>query len=392
MKKNLLTIAVMLLSAVAFAQIPDDTTNFQTVCSTGQTLWYKITSPNTVALKECVNWGSNSANLDIPAEVEHNGVTYRVNVIRSGAISSDVLHSVSIPWSIDTMQTMAFTCSSLFNVHFNARDCYLAYENSTNAWGHTVIVNIMNLYIGDSVIRIGDSAFLTAKNLRYLEIGQSVTHIGRFAFKDALLDTLVSHAAQAPSLGDIPNDTVFSPHHFMTDNTKVLVPCGSLESYRQGWTMFKTIYENADYYDVTVNNDGFGEAYVLEKFCEDQKAVIKAEPYYGYMFSGWDDGNTDNPRTLYLTQDTVMTAHFAPLSVDEGCETPLSAYPNPTDGTFTIEAEDITAVEVFDQLGQKVMTDHSGSRTVNVSALPAGIYFLKVETATGTKYGKLMRR
>lgn len=39
--------------------------------------------------------------------------------------------------------------------------------------------------------------------------------------------------------------------------------------------------------------------------------TITAEPYYGYYFVHWADGNTDNPRTIELTQDTIMEAVFA---------------------------------------------------------------------------------
>ena len=38
--------------------------------------------------------------------------------------------------------------------------------------------------------------------------------------------------------------------------------------------------------------------------------TITATPEYGYRFSHWDDGNTDNPRDVYLTQDTHFTAYF----------------------------------------------------------------------------------
>ena len=50
--------------------------------------------------------------------------------------------------------------------------------------------------------------------------------------------------------------------------------------------------------------------------------TITATPNYGYHFTQWDDGNTDNPRTITLTQDTTFTAHFAPnqynLTVNAG--------------------------------------------------------------------------
>ena len=51
--------------------------------------------------------------------------------------------------------------------------------------------------------------------------------------------------------------------------------------------------------------------YVNKTLYGDSIAIIEAIPNYGYYFSHWADGNTDNPRTLYLTQDTVMEAVFA---------------------------------------------------------------------------------
>ena len=39
--------------------------------------------------------------------------------------------------------------------------------------------------------------------------------------------------------------------------------------------------------------------------------VVTATPNYGYHFVQWQDGNSDNPRTVTLTQDTTMTAYFA---------------------------------------------------------------------------------
>ena len=38
---------------------------------------------------------------------------------------------------------------------------------------------------------------------------------------------------------------------------------------------------------------------------------VTATPNYGYHFVQWQDGNSDNPRTVTLTQDTTMTAYFA---------------------------------------------------------------------------------
>ena len=39
--------------------------------------------------------------------------------------------------------------------------------------------------------------------------------------------------------------------------------------------------------------------------------TIEATPNYGYHFKQWSDGNTDNPRTIELRQDTAFEAIFA---------------------------------------------------------------------------------
>ena len=39
---------------------------------------------------------------------------------------------------------------------------------------------------------------------------------------------------------------------------------------------------------------------------------IEAMPNVGYKFTHWNDGDTTNPRAVYLTQDTLFTAYFAP--------------------------------------------------------------------------------
>jgi hypothetical protein len=39
--------------------------------------------------------------------------------------------------------------------------------------------------------------------------------------------------------------------------------------------------------------------------------TLTATPNYGYHFTQWSDGNTDNPRTIVLTQDTTFTAEYA---------------------------------------------------------------------------------
>ena len=50
--------------------------------------------------------------------------------------------------------------------------------------------------------------------------------------------------------------------------------------------------------------------------------TFEAQPNYGYHFIQWNDGVTENPRTIYLVQDTTFTAEFAinQYSINVSCD------------------------------------------------------------------------
>ena len=74
---------------------------------------------------------------------------------------------------------------------------------------------------------------------------------------------------------------------------------------------------------------------------------ISATPYEHAQFAGWDDGNTDNPRTLVVNSDMILTAIFEPrpmytITVTSVSSTMGSAFGG---GTFYANTEtDIWAV------------------------------------------------
>ena len=79
------------------------------------------------------------------------------------------------------------------------------------------------------------------------------------------------------------------------------------------WGSFLNIHRG---YWVTLqaNNAQWGEVTGAGLYA--QEATITATPNEGYIFLRWSDGNTDNPRTLTVTQDTTLTAEFA---IEGGC-------------------------------------------------------------------------
>ena len=68
-------------------------------------------------------------------------------------------------------------------------------------------------------------------------------------------------------------------------------------------------------YTVSFEKDGgLGEAQVESRTQNldcNVTAVMSATPEFGYHFVRWNDGNTDNPRTVLLTQDTTFMVEFS---------------------------------------------------------------------------------
>ena len=64
------------------------------------------------------------------------------------------------------------------------------------------------------------------------------------------------------------------------------------------------------YYQVETSVVGNGTVTEGGIYAEGTEITLTATPDEGYQFTQWSDGNTDNPRTLVLTQDTSLVAHF----------------------------------------------------------------------------------
>ncbi|MCQ2264556.1 MAG: hypothetical protein MJZ46_00715 [Bacteroidales bacterium] len=73
---------------------------------------------------------------------------------------------------------------------------------------------------------------------------------------------------------------------------------------------------------VNANNTAWGTVTGGGTYTENASATLTATANEGYKFVGWQDGNTDNPRTITVTQNATYTATFE-------ASTPT---PPPTDG------------------------------------------------------------
>lgn len=94
--------------------------------------------------------------------------------------------------------------------------------------------------------------------------------------------------------------------------------------------------------------------------------------------------------------DDFRFGNFANLSTEDFKITNLSIYPNPTTGSWNISSHNtiIKSIEVFNTQGSKVLELYPNSIITNVEAskLNSGIYISRINTESGTRTIKLIKR
>ena len=61
---------------------------------------------------------------------------------------------------------------------------------------------------------------------------------------------------------------------------------------------------------VNSNNDAWGTVTGTGTYADGATATLTATPNAGYEFEKWQDGNTENPRTITVSADETYTAYF----------------------------------------------------------------------------------
>ena len=237
-----------------------------------------------------------------------------------------------------------------YNFDIAKKVATVTYNGSDDPWnnpsytGDVVIPATVN-YEGMTfeVLTIGQYAFFFAYEVTSVSIPEGVVHIETetFAdcgFKEITLPTsiqsigsrafnygmgIINHitllAPTPPTIGDRAFGYTSSEYEGMT--CTIHIPCGTLETYLagEGWTPLSTqdgLYikepDPENTLTVATTNEQQGAAHIVQSnACDDDNAIIEAVANYGYHFVQWNDGNTDNPRNIVVTEDITYTAEFA---------------------------------------------------------------------------------
>lgn len=269
-KRFTLTIALLFATMQTWAQ------DFVDFC------WqYEIISNANLTVRivgRTCNWQYDE--ITIPSSVTHNGITFTVTEIGDYA-------------------------------------CFERYSDGSHYLYYNRLYHATTINIPNTITSIGDSAFAAGDvygmNLMTINISSSVTSIGNHAFAGCSnLTSINFYSTTPPTIGTGAFNGV--PLY-----TFVYTPCGTSSAYSNNSQLnqFSHFVEEGVYGTVTLQQTTGGTIEMTQEPTCTTPAIITATPattysFPAYDFVSWSDGDTNNPRSLYVTSDTLISAIFTP--------------------------------------------------------------------------------
>lgn len=258
-KLNTLLIAVALISIVGNA-------NAQSFVENN---WkYDVVSNSELTIKligRCYPNNSWPSITEIPSTVVHNGITFTVTQIGKKV------------------------------THWEGNSNGSGYYRSAHNYGN----GMTDIILPSTITTIEDSAFWGCTNL------------SNITFQSIIPPTMGTNVFSGVPL-----------YAFL------YVPCGRITMYStySGLNQFSHFTEVGTYGILTAqaNNSEYGTVTITQEPTCTTPAIVEASNIVHhnvsgaqyttsyYHFTSWDDGNTSNPRTLFVTDDTTITALFEP--------------------------------------------------------------------------------
>lgn len=435
---------------------------------TGASRWYGHKMP----------WGE----LVIPAEVEHDGITYTVVSIGPRAFSgckeitslniastvaeigayafyqcTGITGEVTVGENIVNIGRSAFYgCSGITSVRFNAVKCEsMGGTHSSTAFGGCRALK--NIVFGPQVTRIPDYAFVGMDGLSFeWNLSESLEYIGEFAFAycSNISGTLriPSHVKQIGSyafaqchavtaielpkrLEKIDNRAFYQCVGVSEVNVKALtpptlgnevfsglktsvvynVPCIAIERYKDAlqWRRMRnlrTTYPCKLDLVAEVNDPQAGTVTGAGSYGMGEKVLLTVICNAGYGFRNWSDGNTDNPRSVTVSDTMTYTAVLQKAEIiheveyvhdtiyKDGRDTLVEYYEindvaepiNSQEGIVynrdkrrievPIDKGDIVEIALYNDAGQCVLTGMPRRGHINMRRFPTGNYIVRVTT------------
>lgn len=297
-----------------------------------------------------------------------------VRVIPSNIfINCNGLVKINIPSTVKTIEKQAFQdCKNVSKLYLGSGLTYIG----DNAFKGCISLEEINyhpircIYMGNFSLPV----FIGCPNLVTLSIGTEVEVLPMFAFSGC------------SSIHWINSKTIIPPiiqeNTFEHLNPDVLlsVPCNAIDVYESSnyWNLcnIQGLYD----YNISVESSDDLQGFVTiitNADCDNHNATIQAIPYEGFIFDHWNDGNTDNPRTIEVITDMSFTAYFKTNNdIEEMDGNSIKVYT--ADGVVLVDGAENKQFELFNIHGQMVKSGIFSASITSIEVEITGMYLLRI--------------
>jgi len=357
----------------------------------------------------CYPAGKTNTTYNIPNSI--------IRIEPSAFSGCNNLISVTIPNGVESIGNDAFGgCSSLTSI---------AIPNSVTtigSWAFNDCSSLISVTIGNSVEYIGYYPFGYCTSLTSIDVESENNH---YASENGVLfnknkTTLVCYpAGKTTEAYDIPNGVIEVGDRAFgscANLTSVTLPIGVTTI---GYMAFVDCINLAS---ITIANSVIYYCDWAFYNCTGLTLItnfnpVPAEVYYGIF---WNVNQSEctlevpiNSVSAYKNAETWK--EFKIVGIEVGIETitndelQITVYPNPTEGVLHVETQCIASlqnIEVFDVMGRMVYTVKTrllrqaqqplaslqdDTTTLDISHLPSGIYFVRIQTEDGAVVRKVVK-
>lgn len=145
--------------------------------------------------------------------------------------------------------------------------------------------------------------------------------------------------------------------------------------------------------DLTVQTNAIGENNTGKEGGEGMTSTQMRDPQFvNTLNQGLTTPVWKRDFSLQINRGFPILQWQSGLGVNENHNLPVSLYPIPTNGSLTIEAEKLRHVSIFNAIGQQVYDGQAEGDVFecNMSDHDAGIYLIRLETASGIATKRLV--
>ena len=267
---------------------------------------------NSDGVVACRYW-VNDNNADLPFTAVENP-TLPYTLIGDLDVTPQPLRCANFHFEVNNDMPMLYAVNDL-HVQFMAADGHLI--KSVNQYVESIAADTLTAekwteIKNDTVIKAntptGETIYWYAMNL---EAGDTV------CLKTNYSSTLQVFSHSADKVFESQADSSLIFRQFIAEKDEMYyLALHTVNTTKAQVTLTVDLNKLIHYYTVATSTNGHGTVTEGGTYAEGTAITLTATSDEGYLFSQWNDGNTDNPRTLILTQDTALTAYFEYIVLD----------------------------------------------------------------------------